>query len=76
MTQENLNINDSNLDKCENCNDLRSYFLCRAKERSTWLGVIAILSSIGAELHPETVNHIVNIGVGLAGLIAIGTKDN
>lgn len=47
----------------------------RLKERSTWLGVTAVISAVGIELAPEIKEQIIVIGIGIAGIISIITKD-
>jgi energy-converting hydrogenase Eha subunit C len=51
------------------------YLAERLKERSTWLGITAILSSAGVFIEPELLNKIVMVGMTIAGLICIFTKD-
>lgn len=48
----------------------KTWLLDRLKERSTWLGVTAIVTSLGLILSPEQVNAIVAAGIAFAGLIA------
>ncbi|USN14317.1 hypothetical protein KABACHOK_05040 [Brevundimonas phage vB_BpoS-Kabachok] len=50
--------------------------LARATERSTWLGVIALLAAFGVVVQPEHVELICGVGSGLAGVILVATKDN
>lgn len=47
----------------------------RLKERSTWLGLTALVSVFGITLAPEQVEAIVSAGVALAAAIAIFTKE-
>ena len=47
----------------------------RGKERTTWLGVIAIASSFGITIAPEMIEPIISLGLGASGLIAILVKD-
>ena len=47
----------------------------RGKERTTWLGVIAIASSFGITIAPEMIEHIITAGLAISGLIAIAVKD-
>ncbi|USN15009.1 hypothetical protein PAPPERLAPAPP_00810 [Brevundimonas phage vB_BpoS-Papperlapapp] len=50
--------------------------LARATERSTWLGVIALLAAFGVVVQPEHVELICGVGSGLAGVILVATKDS
>lgn len=50
--------------------------LTRATERSTWLGVIALLAAFGVVVQPEHVELICAFGSGLAGILLVATKDN
>lgn len=47
----------------------------RMQERSTWLGLVGIASSVGIYIKPELASSISQIGVGVASAIAIFTKD-
>lgn len=49
--------------------------LTRATERSTWLGVIALLAAFGVVVQPEHVELICAFGSGLAGILLVATKD-
>jgi len=51
------------------------YIINRLTERSTWLGLIALASSCGATIATELTEPIITIGVALAGLVGIVTKD-
>ncbi|UTC28595.1 hypothetical protein MARCHEWKA_00820 [Brevundimonas phage vB_BpoS-Marchewka] len=56
-------------------NILWATVLARATERSTWLGVIALLAAFGVVVQPEHVELICGVGSGLAGVILVATKD-
>lgn len=45
--------------------------LDRLKEPSTWLGIVAVLGVFGVTLEPELKEHIIAVGVGIAGIIQI-----
>ena len=47
----------------------------RAKERSTWLGLVAVLTACGVAVKPELTEALASAGVALAGLIAVVTAD-
>ena len=46
-----------------------SWLLARLKEPTTYLGITAILSSMGVALDPELAQNIQTTGLGVAGLI-------
>ena len=47
----------------------------RLKERSTWLGILALLTAVGVGLSPEQIEAIAAGGVAVGGLILAFTKD-
>lgn len=51
------------------------WFIDRLKERSTWIGLTALLSALGIALSPEQAEAIAIGGVAVAGVIAAFTKD-
>lgn len=51
------------------------YILERAKEPSTWRGVVLLATAGGVNIAPELANAIVAFGIGLAGLLGVVTKD-
>ncbi len=53
-----------------------NYILERLKEKSTWVGIIALISAFGVAIKPELSEAIATTGVSLAGLIAVLTKEN
>lgn len=56
-------------------NKILQFILSRAKERSTWLGIISIVTALGLLLTPEQTEAIVAAGMSLAGLIGTLTTD-
>lgn len=56
-------------------NSLTKFVLDRAKERSTWVGLIGMLSVAGVAIKPEMMEAIVSFGVALSGLVLAVTKD-
>lgn len=54
---------------------LINYLAARLKERSTWLGLIGLLSSVGITLSPANTDAIVTVGVALASAITVLTAD-
>jgi hypothetical protein len=53
---------------------MKQYILDRAKEPSTWRGIILFLTAIGVPVAPELANHIVTVGLGITGIIGMATK--
>ncbi len=54
---------------------MNRYLLNRAREASTWRGLILIAASIGIPIAPELAESIVAAGMGLAGLVGVLTAD-
>jgi hypothetical protein len=48
----------------------------RLSERSSWLGLTAILTSVGVTISPDMQNIIIQIGIALAGLVSFLTTDS
>lgn len=55
--------------------DITRYILARTKERSTWMGIISIVTAVGMALTPDQTEAVISTGIALAGLIAVFTKD-
>lgn len=53
---------------------MKQYILARAKEPSTWRGIILLLTALGVPVAPALADHIVTAGLGLAGIIGMTTK--
>lgn len=51
------------------------YLLERAKEPSSWRGVVLLATAAGVNLAPDLINAIVTFGIGLAGLLGVITQD-
>lgn len=51
------------------------WFMARARERSTWTGLLAIIAALGYEFSPAMQEQLVSVLLGLGGLIWVGTKD-
>jgi len=51
------------------------FIVARAKERSTWLGLISCATALGLALSTEQQEAIIAAGIGAAGLIAAFTTD-
>lgn len=55
--------------------NLTTFLLDRARERSTWLGLIAVASAFGVYVSPEQAEAIATAGVAVAGAVGILTRD-
>lgn len=51
------------------------FAISRMKERSTWIGLVGLLSSLGVAMQPEMVEAIASVGVALSAVVMILTKD-
>lgn len=54
---------------------MKQYLIERAKEPSTWRGLILILTAIGVPVAPDLGEAIVSVGLAIAGLIGVATPD-
>lgn len=54
---------------------MKDYIIARAKEPSTWRGLILLLTSAGISVAPELATFIVAAGTGIAGILGIVTAD-
>ena len=54
---------------------MKDYLIERAKEPSSWRGLLLILTAIGVPVAPEMANAIITAGLGIAGLIGVATSD-
>lgn len=54
---------------------MKDYLLQRAKEPSTWRGIILILTSVGVGIDPALADSIIAAGIGLAGIIGVVSAD-
>jgi hypothetical protein len=52
-----------------------AYLSARAKERSTWLGLISLATALGIALSPAQQEAVIAAGMAAAGLIGAFTKD-
>jgi len=53
-----------------------NYLIKRAKEKSTWLGLTALLTAFGVAMSPEQLEAIATLGVSIAGAISVFWKDS
>lgn len=54
---------------------MKSYFLARAKEPSTWRGLFLMLTAVGIPVAPQLAEAIVTAGLGVVGLIGVIAPD-
>jgi hypothetical protein len=54
---------------------MKDYILQRAKEPSTWRGVILLLTAAGVQIQPQMIEAVVSVGMALAGLVGVVTAD-
>lgn len=56
-------------------NKIVEYLVSRAKERSTWLGLISLATALGLALDAAQQDAVIAAGMAAAGLVAAFTKD-
>lgn len=54
---------------------MKQYILDRAKEPSSWRGLILLLTAIGVPVAPAMAEAIVTVGLAVAGLVGVATPD-
>jgi hypothetical protein len=54
---------------------MKSYFLARAKEPSTWRGAMLFLTAMGIPIAPQMADAIITTGLAVAGLIGVVAPD-
>ena len=55
--------------------NILQYIVARAKERSTWLGLVSMATALGLMFSPDQKEAVISAGMAAAGLIAAFTKD-
>ena len=55
---------------------MQSYLIERAKEPSTWRGIVLLLTAVGVPVAPAMSEAIVSVGLAVAGLIGVVTADS
>ncbi len=55
---------------------MKSYLIDRAKEPSTWRGIVLLLTAVGVPVAPAMSEAIVSVGLAVAGLIGVVTADS
>ncbi len=51
------------------------YVLNRLKEKSTWVGLIALVGAAGVTISPEMAVHITEVGLAVVGLVLLVLKE-
>ena len=54
---------------------MKSYILARAKEPSTWRGLVLLLTAVGVPMAPVMAEAIISAGLAVAGLIGVVAPD-
>ena len=54
---------------------MKQYILDRAKEPSSWRGIILLLTAIGVPVAPAMAEAIIAVGLAVAGLVGVATPD-
>lgn len=54
---------------------MKTYILDRAKEPSTWRGLVLLLTAIGVPIAPAMAEAIISVGLAVAGLIGVAAPD-
>ncbi len=54
---------------------MRSYFLARLREPSTWRGAILFLTAAGLPIAPAMGEAIITVGLAVAGLVGMISPD-
>ena len=55
---------------------LKLYVVNRAKEASTWRGVIMLLTAVGLNISHEMADAIIGVGIAVAGLVGMLLPDS
>ena len=54
---------------------MKDYILARAKEPSTWRGIVLMLTALGVPVAPAMADSIIAAGIAIAGLVGAVTPD-
>lgn len=54
---------------------MADYLIDRAKEPSTWRGVILLLTALGVPIAPALAESIISVGLALTGVVGVFTAD-
>ena len=52
-----------------------NFILARLKERSTWVGIVTIITAAGVTISPEQIEAIAGAGTAIVGAILTFTAD-
>ena len=52
---------------------MKDYLVNRAKEASTWRGIILLLTAVGVPIAPAMAEAIISVGLAFAGAIGVFT---
>ena len=55
---------------------LKLYVVNRAKEASTWRGIVMLLTAVGLKITPEMADAIISVGIAVAGLLGMLLPDS
>lgn len=55
--------------------ETQAWLLERARERNTWFGLLSLLGALGITVAPELQEHIIVIGMAVAGIVGIVTEE-
>ena len=55
---------------------LKLYVVNRAKEASTWRGIVMLLTAVGLKITPEMADAIISVGIAVAGLVGMLLPDS
>lgn len=55
---------------------LKTFFLARIREASTWRGIVLFLTAAGVPIAPAATDAIISAGLALAGLIGVFAPDS
>lgn len=56
-------------------NDMITYIIQRLTERSTWLGLIGLVTAAGVTVEEQMAEQLIAAGMAVAGLVGVLTKD-
>lgn len=51
------------------------FFIQRMREPSTWAGLASVLMAFGLGIPPGTVEAVAQVGMGVAGLVAVFVRE-
>lgn len=54
---------------------LKTFFLARIREASTWRGIVLFLTAAGVPIAPAAADAIISAGLAMAGLIGVFAPD-